>query len=55
VVTEHELQEFRQVVQVLAGVIQIDDLGGLGEDDLGGLGEMGGGEVCRSMPPRRRG
>src|SRR6266704_1111325 len=27
---EHELQQFRQVVQVLAGVIEVDDRGGLG-------------------------
>src|ERR1022692_284720 len=31
VVAEHELQQFRQVVQVLAGVEHAGDLGGLGE------------------------
>jgi hypothetical protein len=36
-VTEHEVQQFCQVVQVLAGVIQIDD--------LRCPGEVGGGEV----------
>jgi hypothetical protein len=30
-VAEHELQDAGELVQVLAGVVQIDDLGGLGE------------------------
>ena len=36
-VAEHELQQSRQLVQVLAGVVEVDD--------LGGLGEVPGGEV----------
>ena len=36
-VAEHELQEAGEVVQVLAGVEQVHD--------LGGLGELGGGDV----------
>ncbi len=31
VVAEHEFQESGQLVQVLAGVVQVDDLGGFGE------------------------
>jgi hypothetical protein len=30
-VAEHELQDAGELVQVLAGVVEIDDLGGLGE------------------------
>ena len=32
-VAEHELQEAGEIVQVLAGVVKIDDLGGLDHDD----------------------
>jgi hypothetical protein len=30
-VAEHELQDAGELVQVLAGVVEVDDLGGLGE------------------------
>ena len=36
VVEQHELQGAGEVVEVLAGVVEVDDLGGLGE--LGGCG-----------------
>ena len=43
--TEHEFQELRQVVEVLAGVLQVDD--------LCGLGQTGGGEVPDLIPVLR--
>jgi hypothetical protein len=40
VVAEHELLELCQVVQVLAGVEQINDLGGLGESRGGQVPDL---------------
>jgi len=45
VVAEHELQQLGQVVQVLAGVMQVDD--------LRRLGEMPGGQVPDLIPVPR--
>ena len=41
-VAEHELQEAGEVVQVLAGVEQVHDLGGLGELAAGDVPDPGG-------------
>jgi hypothetical protein len=42
VVQEHELQEAGEVVQVLAGVVEVDDLGGFGELAAGDVPDPGG-------------
>jgi len=39
-VQEHELQEAGEVVQVLAGVVEIDDLGGFGELAAGDVPDL---------------
>ena len=46
-VAEHELEEAGEVVQALAGVAEIDDLGGLGELDGGDVPDSGGDLVAR--------
>jgi hypothetical protein len=44
-VAEHEGEQLAEVVQVLAGVVEVDD--------LGGFGEVGGGEVPDLIPVPR--
>jgi hypothetical protein len=45
VVQEHELQQAGEVMQVLAGVVEVDD--------LSGFGELGGGDVPDLIPVPR--
>jgi len=44
-VAEHEFQEASEVVQVLAGVVEVND--------LGGFGESAGGDVPDLIPVTR--
>jgi len=41
-VAEHEFQEASEVVQVLAGVVEVNDLGGFGESAGGDVPDPGG-------------
>jgi hypothetical protein len=40
-VAEHELHQLGEVVQVLASVVEVDDLGGLGELGAGDVPDLG--------------